>query len=104
MKKLVYFIPSIVLTIGIFVLNFILKALSPKWYLWVSLLWLSGILLSKKKVWGSLPGLILSIYLIMLGMQYTGQIIIIEIPLGITLAIYHIICSIYVWKSKKKIN
>lgn len=104
MKKIMYFVPAIVLTIDVIALNSILGEPSPRWYLWISLLWISGILLSKDKVWGSLPGLTLTIYLIILGTQYTGQVINIESPLGIIMTIYYIICSAYVWKSKKKTN
>ena len=79
-KNLLYFVPAVIYTVGTIALNIILREPSPKWYLCILLLWISGILLSKGKTWGSIPGLILSVYIILLGMNYTGQVINIEMP------------------------
>ena len=98
MKKVLFYLPAVVYTIAVIALNIILKTLSPLWYVWVVLLWLGGLLLNKEKVWGGLFGLIPAIHLLYMSTQYTGQVINIEMPLGIATALYVLGCSCWVWK------
>lgn len=98
MKKVLFYLPAVVYTIAVIALNIILKAFSPLWYAWVVLLWLGGFLLHKGKVWGGLFGLLPAIHLLYMSTQSTGQVINIEMPLGIITALYMIACNFLVWK------
>ena len=104
MKKILLYVPAILYTVGIFALNIILKTFSPIWYIWAVLLWLSGILLTKEKSWGGVLGLFPAVHLIYMSMQYTSQVINIELPLGLATAIYILSCSLVVWKKNRKEN
>ena len=100
MKKMLFYLPAVVYTIAVIALNIILKTFSPLWYAWVVLLWLGGFLLNKGKVWGGLFGLFPSVHLLYMSTQSTGQVINIEMPLGIITALYVIACCFWVWKKK----
>ena len=98
MKKVVFYLLAVVYTIAVIALNIIFKTFSPLWYAWVVLLWLGGFLLNKEKVWGCLFGLLPAIHLLYMSTQSTGQVINIEMPLGIITALYVIACGFWVWK------
>lgn len=98
MKKVLLYLPTVVYAIAVIALNIILKTFSPLWYAWVVLLWLGGFLLNKEKVWGGLFGLLPAIHLLYMSTQSTGQVINIEMPLGIITALYVLACSFLVWK------
>ena len=98
MKKVVFYLPAVVYTIAVIALNIILKTFSPLWYAWVVLLWLGGFLLNNGKVWSCLFGLLPAIHLLYMSTQSTGQVINIEMPLGIITALYVIACGFLVWK------
>lgn len=98
MKKVFLYLPAVVYTIAVIALNIILKTLSPLWYAWVVLLWLGSFLLNKGKAWGGLFGLLPAIHLMYMSTQYTGQVINLEMPLGIATALYIIACGYWVWK------
>ena len=97
MKKVLFYLPAVIYTIAVIALNIILKTFSPLWYVWVVLLWLGGFLLNKGKVWGCLFGLLPAIHLLYMSTQSTGQVINIEMPLGIITALYMIACCFMVW-------
>lgn len=99
MKNVLFYLPAILYTIAVIMLNIILRTFSPLWYIWITLLWLSGFLFSKGKTWSVLLGLIPAVHILYMGTQYTGQIINIEIPLGVATALYVIGCSLWVWKN-----
>ena len=98
MKNILFYLPAILYTIAVIVLDIILRTFSPLWYIWITLLWLSGFLFSKEKIWSVLLGLIPAVHIMYMGTQYTGQVINIEIPLGVVTALYVIGCSLWVWK------
>lgn len=100
MKKIVWYLPAIIYTIEIVILNIVLRTIMPVWCVWCILLWLSGFLLDKKKVWGSILGLLPAIHLLYMSTKYTGQVINIEMPLGVITGIYIIICGVYVQKKQ----
>lgn len=95
MKKLVFFIPAIIFTI-FYTLAALLAmgAIHPIVVLWLALLWIAGVFLSKSMSWGGLLGFIPGAYFIYLGMQETGQIFK-ETPLGVILLLYYTVCIIY---------
>lgn len=98
MKKGLFYFPAIVYSIAVIALNIILKTVSPLWYVWAALLWLSGFLFSKGKGWGGLFGLLPAVHLLYMSAQSTGQVINIEMPLGLIIALYVAVCSFMVWK------
>ena len=98
MKKVFSYLPAVIFTIAVIALNIILKTFSPLWYAWVALLWLGGFLLNKGKIWGGLFGLLPAIHLLYMSTQSTGQVINIEMPLGIVIAVYVLVCMLVVWK------
>ena len=98
MKKAFFYLPTIICMISVVSLNIILKTFSPLWYAWIAFLWLSGALLNTGKVWGGLFGLLPAIHLLYMSVQSTGQVINIEMPLGIVIAVYVLICMLVVWK------
>ncbi len=100
MKKIVWYLPAIIYTIAIVILNIVFRIFTPVWCVWCVLLWLSGFLLDKKKVWGSILGLLPAIHLLYMSTKYTGQVINIELPLGIFTAIYVLMCGAFVLKKQ----
>ena len=97
MKKVLLYFPSIVYAIATIVLNIILQTFSPLWYVWIALLWFCGFILNKGKVWGGLFGLLPAIHILYMSTQETGQVIS-EMPIGIIMALYILICMFVVWK------
>ncbi len=69
--------------------------------IWLACFWISALLLHKGVFWGGVFGLIPGIHMIYMGTQYTGQIINIEIPLGITLVLFYVFIGVYFWKKRK---
>lgn len=98
MKKALFYLPAVIYAIAVIAFNIILKTFSPVWYAWVALLLLGGFLLSRGKVWGGLIGLLPAVHLLYMSTQSTGQVINIEMPLGMITALYLIACCFGVWK------
>ena len=98
MRKVLFYFPAVVYTISVIALNIILKSFLPLWCAWVVLVWLDGFLLDRGKVWGGLFGLFPAIHLLYMSTQSTGQVINIEMPLGIITALYVVACCFWVWK------
>ncbi|HAE61635.1 MAG TPA: hypothetical protein DCG38_04820 [Eubacteriaceae bacterium] len=98
MRKLVFFIPAIILTIfyswaalsGI-------GAIHPIVAVWLVLFWIAGTLLSKTAFWGGLFGIIPATYFIYMGTKETGQIIS-ETTIGIVIFLYYVACIYCVYK------
>ena len=65
--------------------------------------WLSAFFLHKGLFWGGIFGLFPAINMIYMGTQYTGQVINIEIPLGIILILFYGIFGFYLWKKRNDI-
>ncbi len=103
MKKIVFYIPAIIFAIlyGVIAISNI-GAISPIVVVWLALFFISGFILNKNVFWGSLLGALPAIHLIYMGTQETGQIIN-EMPTGIVVLIFYIICGGFVfYKNKKK--
>lgn len=101
MKKLVFFIPAIIFTIfyGLAALA-AMGAIHPIVVLWLALLWIAGVFLSKSMFWGGLIGFIPGVYYIYMGMQETGQIFK-ETPFGVIILLYYAVCIVYcIYKNK----
>ena len=103
MKKIGLFIPAIVFTAfyGLITLGGGFSIVSPIVYGWIALFIISGLLLSKDKVWGSFFGVLPGIHLIFMSTKDTGQIIS-ELPIGIIVAAFYLLCFGFVFYKKKK--
>ena len=104
MKKIVFYIPAIIFAIlygGIAISH--IGAISPIVAVWLALFFISGFILNKNVFWGGLLGMIPAIHLIYMGTQEKGQIIN-EIPIGIVVLIFYIICGYFVYRNNKKSN
>ena len=101
MKKAIVFAPSAIFTVAIVALNIILKTFSPLWYAWVLLLWVGGLVMNKGKAWGAVIGLLPGVHLIYMSTQYTGQVINIELPLGLIVVIFYLGCGFVIWKRNR---
>ncbi|WMJ90136.1 hypothetical protein [Anaerocolumna sp. MB42-C2] len=105
MRKIVYYIPTIIFSFfySLVVIGGGISIISPVAAVWLVLFLTSGILLSKNIFWGSLLGALPAIHMIYMGTQETGQIIN-EIPIGIIVLVFYIICGSFVFfKNKKKV-
>lgn len=105
MKKIVYYIPTIIFSAlyGLLAIGGGIGIISPVVTVWLVLFLTGSILLSENMFWGSLLGALPAIHLIYIGTQDTGQIIN-EIPIGLIVLIFYIICggSVF-YKNKKKV-
>lgn len=102
MKKIVFYIPAIIFTVlyGLLAIGGI-GAISPVVAVWLIFFLTSGILLSKDMFWGGLLGALPAIHLIYMGNQETGQIIN-EMPIGIIVLIFYIVCGSFIFYKGKK--
>lgn len=75
--------------------------ISPIAIVWLVLFFMSGFTLSKNFYWGGLLGILPAISLIYMGTRDTGQIIN-EMPIGIVVLIYYVICGIVAFVNNKK--
>ena len=96
MKKLLYFIPAIVF--GLVYCLLLVEGQGPiLWYGWMFLVLMivSGIILAKKKWWGSVPGVGIGIFFVCSGLA-NEYAILPEWQVGIVLILYYIFCGVFV--------
>ena len=103
MKKVVYYVPAIVGLVFYCLLAVFsgIGAIHPAVWLCLTLLFASAILMTKKKLFGCIPGILVGVILIWMSFQYTGQVIDIERPLGIALILFYVLSSIMSQKTIK---
>ncbi len=102
MKKYIGYIPAVLFTafylfMGITGANFTMSMV----LIWIVCFWLSAFFLHKGLFWGGVFGLLPAVHMIYMGTQYTGQVINIEIPLGIALFIFYVFVGVYFWNRRK---
>ena len=98
-KQFLYFLPFIIFVvvyIGAVIMG--LGMISVKEVIWIALFLISGFLLSKEKVWGCLFGMIPGIVFIGLSTKDTGQVINIELPLGMIIIGFYLGCGIGIYR------
>ena len=101
--KILYFIPFILFVVVYLIMAIVgFSVISIEEVAWLVAFFVSGLLLDKGKFWGGAFGLIPAGAFMYMSTRYTGQVINIELPLGIVIAVYYIICSIIVYKRTKK--
>ena len=98
-KQFVYFLPFIIIIIaymGAVIMG--LGMISMKEVMWIVLFLISGFLLSKEKVWGCLFGMIPGIVFVWMSTKDTGQVIDIELPLGMIIIGFYVGCGIGIYR------
>ena len=93
MGKVLYFTPAIFGLVFYSLLTVFsgFCAIHPAVWLCIAMLFVSAFLLVKKKWFGCIPGILVGVILIWMSFQSTGQVIDIEMPLGIVLILFYIL-------------
>ena len=100
-KQIAYFLPfilSIIIYLGATILG--LGLISMKEIVWIALFLISGFLLSKEKVWGCIFGMIPGIVFAWMSTNETGQVINIELPLGLIIIGFYVGCGIGIYRKQ----
>ena len=100
-KQILYFLPfilSIIIYLGAVIMG--LGMISAKEITWIVLFLISGYLLGKEKIWGSVFGMIPGIVFAWMSTNYTGQVINIELPLGIAIVGFYVGCGIGIYRKR----
>jgi len=105
-KRIVFYIPAILFVIifGWFAISFGIGSISPIVFVWIILFLVSGYLLNNANVLGGVLGILPGINLIYMSTKDTGQVINIELPFGIIILIFYVLCSGSVLYKIKKIK
>ena len=95
MKKVIYFTPAIFGLVFYSLLTVFsgFGAIRPTVWLCIAMLFMSAVLLAKKKWFGCIPSILVGVILLWMSFQSTGQVIEIERPLGIALIVFYIFCG-----------
>ena len=93
MKKVFYFVPAI---FGLVFYSLLAAfsgfgAIHAAVWICIAMLFVSAVLLTKQKWFGSIPGILVGVIVIWMSFQSTGQVIDIEMPLGIVLILFYIL-------------
>lgn len=103
MRKLLYFIPTLIVLVLLVFLLLVLGDLTsqPDDYIIgiaiLSVFLVSDLLLSRHKWYGCVPGALLGAYIIYYGSQYHGQVFD-ERPVGIAIFLYYLIFGIVAYR------
>lgn len=97
--KYLGYVPAVIFTAFYAFLNF--GAVSAAVYPWLLCMWVAALLFHKGIYMGGVFGLFPSICFIYMGTRETGQVIDIEIPIGVCLALFYVIIGICVYKMRR---
>lgn len=100
MKRMICFVPAI-LTLFVYLVLACTSgfgAINPYVWICISLMFISAIVMVNKKWFGCFAGFVVGMVLIYMSTQYTGQVIDIEMPLGIVLCVFYLVSGIVVKK------
>lgn len=104
-KQFWYFLPfilSIITYLGATIMG--LGMISAKEMVWIGLFLASGFLLSQEKIWGSIFGMIPGIAFVWMSTSYAGQVINIELPLGMLMIGFYVGCGIGIYRRRQLQN
>ena len=102
-KQIWYFLPFILSIITYLGATFLgLGMISVKELVWIALFLTSGFLMSKEKVWGCVFGMIPGIVFVWMSTRETGQVINIELPLGMILVGFYVGCGIGLYRKLRR--
>ena len=100
-KQILYFFPFILSIVVYLCVTFLgLGMISVKEMIWMVLFFIGGLLLSKEKIWGCMFGMIPGIAFVWMSSNDTGQVVNIELPLGIIIIGFFVGCGIGVYRKK----
>lgn len=101
MRKVLYFAPAIFGLVFYSLLTVFsgFGAIHPAVWLCIAMLFVSALLMVKRKWFGCIPGILVGVILIWMSFQSTGQVIDIEMPLGIALILFYILSGNTVMKT-----
>ena len=103
MLKVLYFFPAVT-TLIFYVLITLLAgftSIHPVIWLFIALIFMSAVLMSKTKWWGCLLGILYGAFWVYKGTIDTHQIMN-ESPIGMGVCVYYFICGFICYKSEKK--
>ncbi|MBE7014234.1 MAG: hypothetical protein E7419_03375 [Ruminococcaceae bacterium] len=101
MRKYIGYIPAVLFTGFYLFMGLTGASLTLSMVLvWLLCFFLSAFLLHKGLFWGGVFGFIPAVNMLIMGGEYRGQVINIEIPLGIILLLFYIVFSIYLFKKR----
>ena len=101
MRKYIGYIPAVLFTAFYLFVGFTGVSFAMSMILiWLACFWISAFLLHKGLFWGGVFSLFPALQMIYMGTQYTGQVISIEIPLGIAVLLFYVIFGFYLWKKR----
>lgn len=97
-KRMVFYIPAMLFAflVGGLAITFGISLISPMALVWIALFLASGYLLSKDKIFGGVLGMLPGFHLMYMSTRDTGQVINIELPLGMIILIFFGLCSAFV--------
>lgn len=101
MKKILFFVPFVLLTATYTVMALIgFTAFTVDKAVLLLALLAGSLLLAKGKPWGGFFGLIPAVVFVYMSTRYTGSMIKMELLVGIALAVFYIICGTVIYKRK----
>ena len=104
-KQILYFLPfilSIITYLGATIMG--LGMFSIKEIVWIALFLISGFLLTEEKAWGCVFGIIPGVVFVWMSTNYTGQVINIELPLGMLIIGFYVGCGIGIYRKRQLQN
>jgi hypothetical protein len=102
--KIVFYLPAILFTAfyGLAAMSIGISSISPIAFVWITLFIVAGALLRKGKFFGGFIGIIPGIHFIYMSTKDTGQVMDIEMPMGVIILIFYMLCSAGVIFKKAK--
>ena len=100
-KQILYFLPfifSIIIYLGAAFMG--LGLISGKEIAWISLFLISGFLLNNEKIWGCVFGMLPGIVFVWMSTIYTGQVINIELPVGLVIIGFYLGCGFGIYRKR----
>jgi len=100
-KQIAYFLPfilSIIIYLGAMFMG--LGMISMKEIVWIALFLISGFLMSKEKVWGCVLGMIPGMMFAWMSTNETGQVVNIELPLGMIIIGFYVGCGLGIYQKQ----
>lgn len=103
MKKNLYFLPAVLALCAYAVLAYTsgFKALDPWVWVCIAMMFLSAVIMAFGKWHGAICGFVVGVVVIYMSTQYTGQVIDIELPLGLILCVFYLTCGVVTYNRHK---
>ena len=105
MRKYIGYIPAVLFTAFYIFVGFVANIFPVSAVLiWLVCFWLSAFFLHKGLFWGGIFGIFPGVHMIYMSTQYTGQVINIEMPLGIAILLFYAIFGFYLWRKRNEVK